>query len=200
MAKEIRLKGLSDEVAPGRRLHVEPEKIYDFDMPKEMMEKVMAEFDLNKLAQSLRGTDQKDISGALTEAGRKLMEIVIEAADTKYKDRTGDMLETVAKQTGVWFPHPVERYIELSLLSLRPEDKWNVTLATTKELCLQVYTCSIYQTLKDVLPADMAHSCGVFCLSSFSVAGEKVGLKISSEQTKFLPRDSMCEYRIRPGA
>jgi hypothetical protein len=120
------------------------------------------------------------------------MKLTIELADSKYMDRTGEMLERVAKQTGISFPHRFERYVELSILASRPTDRWNIAKATTKELVLQVSSCTLRKMLEEVGLKDLP--CKAMCLASFEAAATKTGDKLNMEMRRILPKDGMCEF------
>ena len=172
----------------------EPGKPLPFDADRRLVEEITSKFDIATVAKSLQGKDEKEAQKALEELGKEVMKLTMELADTKYMDRTGQMVETVAKQTGISFPHSLGRYVELSLLGLRPTDRWNVAKATTKELVLQVSSCSIQKALAEAGVKGLP--CKGFCLASFEIAAEKTGNQIKTEMEKTLPQDGMCEFHI----
>jgi hypothetical protein len=172
----------------------EPGKPLPFDADRRLVEEITSKFDIATVAKSLQGKDEKEAQKALEELGKEVMKLTIELADNKYMDRTGQMVETVAKQTGISFPHRLGRYVELSLLGLRPTDRWNIAKATTKELMLQVSSCSIQKALAEAGVKGLP--CKGFCLASFEIAAEKTGNQIKTEMEKTLPQDGMCEFHI----
>ncbi len=93
------------------------------DMPSQMAEEVSSSFSFQQLAEDLRDKAEDDARPVYSKFGQSVMKKVIELAKGEHKDRTGEMIELVAKQTGVSFPHRVQRYVELSVLALRPQDK-----------------------------------------------------------------------------
>jgi hypothetical protein len=172
----------------------EPGKPLPFDADRRLVEEITSKFDIKGLAESLRGKDEKEAQRALEELGKEVMKLTMVLADNKYMDRTGQMVETVAKQTGISFPHRLGRYVELSLLGLRPIDRWNIAKATTKELVLQVSACSMQKALADAGVKGLP--CKGLCLASFEVAAEKTGDRIKTEMAKTMPQDGMCEFHI----
>jgi hypothetical protein len=172
----------------------QPGKALLFDADKGLVQEITSRFDLVTVAKSLQGKDEKEAYRALEELGQKLMKLTIELADTKYLDRAGEMIEKVAKQTGISFPHRLGRYVELSIFGLRPTDRWNISKVTTKELVLQVSACAVHKALQEAgingLP------CKGFCFASFKAAAENTGDRINTEMPKALPQDSMCEFHI----
>lgn len=172
----------------------EPGKPLPFDADRRLVEEITSKFDIATVAKSLQGKDEKEAQKALEELGKEVMKLTMELADNKYMDRTGQMVETVAKQTGISFPHRLGRYVELSLLGLRPTDRWNIAKATTKELMLQVSSCSIQKALAEAGVKGLP--CKGFCLASFEIAAEKTGNRIKTEMEKTLPQDGMCEFHI----
>jgi hypothetical protein len=172
----------------------EPGKVLLFDADKGLVQEITSKFDIVAVAKSLQGKDEKEAYKALEELGKKVMKLTIELADTKYLDRTGEMVEKVAKQTGISFPHRLGRYLELSIFGLRPTDRWNISKATTKEVVLQVSACAVYKALEDAGIKGLP--CQAFCFASFEAAAEKTGDRINIEIPKTLPQDGMCEFHI----
>lgn len=172
----------------------EPGKELLFDLDKGLVEEVTSKFDIAAVARSFQGREEKEIYNILEKLGNDVMRLIIGLADTKYMDRTAEMVEKVAKQTGISFPHRLERYVELSILGLRPTDRWNITKATTKELVLQVSLCSVLKVLEAAGVKGLP--CQGFCFASFNAAAEKTGDKIKTEMSKSLPQDGMCEFHI----
>ena len=172
----------------------EPGKPLPFDADRGLVEEVTARFDIKALVESLKGKDKKGAREALEGFGKEVMKLTIELADGKYIDRTGEMLERVAKQTGISFPHRLERYVELSILASRPTDRWNIAKATTKELVLQVSGCVLQKAMEEAGLKDLP--CKGMCLASFETAAKKTGDRIKIEMAKTMPRDEMCEFLI----
>jgi len=172
----------------------EPGKALLFDADKGLVEEITQKFDIAAAAKSLQGKDEKEAYKALEELGKKVMKLTIELADTKYLDRTGEMVEKVYKQTGISFPHRLGRYVELSIFALRPTDRWNISRATTKELVLQVSACSIHKALEEAGIKGLP--CKGFCFAGFEAAAEKTGDRINTEMPKALPQNGMCEFHI----
>jgi hypothetical protein len=167
----------------------EPGKLLPFDADRRLIDEVMAQCDIKTLVESLKG---KEAQQALESFGKKLMQRTIELADGKYMDRTGEMVERVAKQTGISFPHRFERYVELSILGSRPTDRWNIAKATTRELVLQVSSCTVQKMMEEAGLKGLP--CQAMCLASFKVAANKTGDKLNIEVRKMLPQDGMCEF------
>lgn len=170
----------------------EPGKPLPFDADRRLIDEVLAQCDIKALVESLKGKDEKQAQQALEAFGKELMKLTIELADSKYMDRTGEMLERVAKQTGISFPHRFERYVELSILGSRPTDRWNIAKATTKELVLQVSSCTLRKSMDEAGLKDLP--CKAMCLASFEVAAAKTGDKLNMEVRKTLPKDGICEF------
>jgi hypothetical protein len=170
----------------------EPGKPLPFDADRRLIDEVMPQCNIEALVESLKGKDDKAAQEALAAFGKELMKLTIELADGKYMDRTGEMLEKVAKQTGISFPHRFERYVELSVLASRPTDRWNIAKATTKELVLQVSSCTLRKLMDEAGLKDLP--CKAMCLASFEVAATKTGDKLNMEVLKTLARDGICEF------
>jgi hypothetical protein len=183
--KPIRERLLTLE-APGKPLL--------FDADKGLVGDVSAACDVKALVQSLKGKSEKEAEEAFAAFGRKVMETTINLADTKYLDRTGEMIEKVAQQTGISFPHRFQRYAELSVIGYRPLDRWNITKATTKEVRLQLFSCAVQRELKEAGIEFQGMPCKALCMASFGAAAEKTGDNVRTELEKTLPQDSVCEF------
>lgn len=172
----------------------EPGKELPFDADKGLVDEITAKFNLGSIAQGLSGKDDEQIQKAMETLGKEAMALTIELADGKYLDRTGEMIERVYRQTRISFPHRLQRYIELSILGLRPADRWNITKSTTKELVLQVTSCSVKKALEGAGISGLP--CKAFCIASFQTAANKTGDRIQVELAKTLPQDGICQFCI----
>lgn len=169
----------------------EPGKALPFDADRGLVEEVTAQCDVTALVEGLKGKDEKEAVEALQAFGRRLMELTIELADGKYLDRTGEMVEKAARKTGLSFPHRFERYLELGILASRPTDRWNIARATTRELVFQVSSCALNKAMAE---AGLAFPCDAMCLASFEVAAARTGDNLTTEKTRTISRDGMCEF------
>ncbi|KPJ49151.1 MAG: hypothetical protein AMJ38_03850 [Dehalococcoidia bacterium DG_22] len=172
----------------------EPGKPLLFDADKGLIADVSVACNVKAFVQGLKGKSQKEAEDAFASFGRKVMEITIGLADGKYLDRTGEMIEKVAQQTGISFPHRFERYVELSLIGSRPLDRWNIAKATTKELRLQLFACAVQKELKEAGIEFQGMPCKALCMASFRAAAEKTGDNLRMELEKTLPQDNVCEF------
>lgn len=169
----------------------DPGKPLVFDAARGLADEVLAQYDVKAFVESLKGRDEKEAEQALRDFGRKVMELTIELADGKYIDRGGEMIEKVAQQTGISFPHRFERYVELATLASRPTDRWNISKATTEELVFQVSSCGV---AKATAEAGVSLPCSALCRGLFERAMEQTGDKLSVEMTRTLAKDGMCEF------
>jgi hypothetical protein len=165
-----------------------------FDADKGLIADVSAACDVKGFVQGLKGKSEKEAEDALASFGRKVMETTIGLADGKYLDRTGEMIEKVAQQTGISFPHRFQRYVELSIIGSRPLDRWNIAKATTKELRLQLFACAVQRELKEAGIELQGMPCKALCMASFRAAAEKTGDNLRMELEKTLPQESVCEF------
>lgn len=172
----------------------EPGKPLLFDVDRRLMAETSEKCNVKALVASLKGKDKKSVRNTLEKFGKDLMKLTIELADRKYPERTGEMVEKVAKITGVSFPHRFERYVEIALLGSRPQDRWNITKATTKELIFQISTCAVQQAMKEQGLQYEKIPCQAMCLASFNTAVEKTGDQVKTELRKTIPKDGMCEF------
>jgi len=172
----------------------EPGKPLLFNADRGLIADVSAACGVKAFVQGLKGKSEKEAEDAFAAFGRKVMEITIGLADGRYLDRTGEMIEKVAQQTGISFPHRFERYVELSLIGYRPLDRWNIAKATTKELRLQLFVCAVQKELKEAGIEFQGMPCKALCLASFKAAAGKTGDDLRVELEKTLPQDNVCEF------
>lgn len=181
----------SAEIVPGRRLKLDPAfREFAYDMPKELIAAVLKRFPPEQWIR-LEG---ESADSFLERQGWAFMEYLMAQADSdKFRDRTAEMIEMVAKQTGINFPHRFERYLELGILSLRPRDTWTVTEATTRALKLRSFNCSLAKLLQERgLP-----NCYVFCLSAATASAGKLGEKLEMKQSAVPEAAGYCELAFR---
>lgn len=176
----------------------EPGRPLLFDADRAFVAEVSARCNVKNLLQSLAGKSEHQVSQALRRFGQEVMEATAELADGKYLDRTGEVIQKVAAQTGIRFPHPVQRYLELSVIGARPLDQWNIGESTVESLVFQVFRCSVLQELEAAGVSTDGLPCRALCLSSFELAGSKAEQPVRVNLAKTLPKDSMCEFRLTP--
>jgi hypothetical protein len=169
----------------------EPGKMLPFDADRGMVDEVIEKCDIGILVESVKGKNKNVAIEELEAFGKELMKLTIELADSRFIDRTGEMVERVAEQTGISFPHRFERYVELAILASRPTDRWNITKATTRELVVQISSCTLNKAIAE---AGLALPCKAMCLASFEVAAARTGDKLNMEMSKTVTKDGICEF------
>jgi hypothetical protein len=172
----------------------EPGKPLLFDADRGLVTEITAACDVKGFVQGLKGKSEKEAEEAMAAFGRKVMETTIGLADGKYLDRTGEMIEKVARKTGISFPHRFQRYVELSIIGYRPLDRWSIARSTTKELRLQLSACAVQRELQEAGIEFQGMPCRALCLASFQVAAQKTGDSLRMEPEKTLPQDGVCEF------
>jgi hypothetical protein len=176
----------------------EPGQPLAFDADRGFVVEMSSRHNVASLAEAVKGRAREEAAAEFRRFGREVMASTIELADGKYLDRTGEMIEKVAEQTGIHFPHRLQRYVELSIIGPRPLDRWNVAVSTIGELRMQVFSCSLLKALQDAGVPTEGTPCREFCLASFRVAVEKCGLETQATLEKSLAEDSVCEFCFRP--
>lgn len=176
----------------------EPGRPLLFDADRAFVAEVSTRCNVKNLVQSLAGKSEHQVSQALRKFGEEVMEVTAQLADGKYLDRTGEVIQKVAEQTGIRFPHPVQRYMELSVIGARPLDQWNVRESTIESLVFQVFRCSVLQELEAAGISVDGLPCRGLCLGSFELAGNKAKQPVRVNLAKTLPKDGVCEFRLTP--
>lgn len=181
------------------RLHTleDPGRPLAFDADRGLIEELCERCDIRSLAGGLKGKGREESEAGLRAFGEELMAATIELADGKYRDRAGEVIEKVAEQTGISFPHRLERYVELSILGSRPLDRWNVTKATTKELVLEVFSCAVLREMQGAGLDAGDGLCHSLCLASFQAAARKTGDRVEMGVEKSLPEDGLCRFSFK---
>jgi len=169
-----------------------------FDADRGFVVEMSSRHSAASLAEAVKGKAPEEAVEELRRLGREVMASTIELADGKYQDRTGEMVEKVAEQTGIHFPHRIQRYVELSIIGTRPLDRWNVAVSTLVEVRMQVFSCSLLKALQDAGVPTEGTPCREFCLASVRAAADKCGLKIEAVLEKSLAEDGVCEFCFRP--
>ncbi|AET66542.1 hypothetical protein Desor_0861 [Desulfosporosinus orientis DSM 765] len=179
----------SAEVAPGRRLKINPGQDYVYDLPKELIFAVNKEYSLENLF-----TSDNLSEDFLLKQGQEFMSLLIRNADSDpYRDRTADMIERVAQQTGMRFPHVFERYVELAILALRPHDAWTISEATTKVLKVRSFNCSLGKKFAE----KGINNCQAFCRAVYQAAAEKAGTTAEMGCKYDLDNSGLCEFTFQ---
>jgi hypothetical protein len=176
----------------------EPGRPLAFDADRGFVVEMSSRHSAASLAKAVKGKARGEAAEELRRLGREVMASTIELADGKYLDRTGEMVEKVAEQTGIRFPHRLQRYVELSIIGPRPLDRWNVAVSTLAELRVQVFSCSLLKALQDAGVPIEETPCREFCLASFRVAADHCGLEVQVTVEKSLAQDGVCEFCFRP--
>jgi hypothetical protein len=176
----------------------EPGRPLAFDADRGFVVEMSGRYNVASLAEAVKGKTPEEAAAEFRRLGREVMVSTIELADGKYLDRTGEMIEKVAEQTEIHFPHRLQRYVELSIIGPRPLDRWNVAVSTLVELRMQVFSCSLMKALHDADVPTEGAPCREFCLASFRVAVERCGLETQTTLERSLAEDSVCEFCFRP--
>ncbi|TAK33937.1 MAG: hypothetical protein EPO21_11155 [Chloroflexota bacterium] len=182
------------QLAPvNNRIKLEEDgRSWEYDCPTAMIQEACAHLDVVERARQAAALEIGACKETLARLGVEAMNLTVELADGKYRDRTAEMVDRVALQTGINLPHRVERYVELALLSLRPQDRYNVVLATTKELRLQVLSCGIAKAVQEKQGQDVA--CEELCLACFRQAAHKTDERIQVRLAGKMPQAYCCEF------
>jgi hypothetical protein len=171
-----------------------------FDADRDFVVDMSSRHNVASMAEEVKGKGPKKAPEELRRLGREVMASAIELADGKYLDRTGEMVEKVAQQTGIHFPHRLQRYVEMSIIGPRPLDRWNVAASTVDELRMQVFSCALAKALQEAGVSTEGTPCREYCLAGLQVAAEKCGLKLKATLEKSLAADNVCEFCFRPMA
>ncbi len=161
-----------------------------FDIPKEYVLEMSEIFNQNKIVEEIKNLRDKEnyLKELASKVSNKLFEL-----EKKYRDRTGEIIDFVAQKTGIYFPHVFQRYIEYFYIGTRPEDRYNVSASTVRELKINFPSCTFKKLL---IQRDMGERiCSEFCrgvLNSISTK-LKINIRISLKQD---PGVDYCEHQF----
>ncbi|MHB1126688.1 MAG: hypothetical protein ACYC2T_06970 [Bacillota bacterium] len=177
---------------------------YDYDLHEELLNGIAASFDVanavKEYAARIKGTSiemaQKigeDFFGAY---GAGLIEKSIELGN-QYRDRTAELIDEVARKTGVVFPAVPQRHLEAALLATRPTDKWQLNECNQKRIVYTVNQCSVYNALKEATGdvAEKALPCSSGCLSTLNTLFNKLDLNVKVEMEQKICQDGACKFK-----
>src|SRR3989304_3168665 len=117
------------------RLHTleDPGQPLAFDADRGLITEVSERCDVKSLVAGLKGKGPEESEADMRAFGQRLMAATIELADGKYIDRAGEVIEKGAQQTGIFFPHSLHRYVELSIIGSPPPHPLNNTNDTNQK-------------------------------------------------------------------
>ncbi len=161
-----------------------------FDIPREYVLEMNEIFDQNKIAEEIKKL--KDKEEYLKMLGNKVSDRLFEL-EKKYRDRTGEVIDSVAQKTGIYFPHVFQRYIEYFYIGTRPEDRYNVSASTVRELKINFPSCTFKRLLIQNGMGDRI--CSEFCRTVLNNISTrlKMNLRISIKQDRGV---DYCEHQF----
>lgn len=161
-----------------------------YDIPKEYVAEMGEIFNLKKIIDEIKKSDEKEkyMITLAHQVGEKLFEL-----EKKYRDRTGEVIDFVAQKTGIYFPHVFQRYIEFFYAGTRPEDRYNVSASTIRELKINLPSCSFKKLLIENGFGDKR--CSEFCKAVFEKIKSrlKLNIRITIKQD---PGTDYCEHHF----
>lgn len=163
---------------------------YEYDISRLYVEEMAKVFNPSAVAEELK--KEADKARYLSEAGRSVF-AGFEALEKKYRDRTAEVMDEVAKRTGIYFPHVFQRYIEIFYIGTMPRNKYEIRVSTIKELKMLVHACTFKETL-NAAGID-GGICKEFCMSAIDAVRNKLSLNVRIE-IKGEPSTPSCELQF----
>ena len=121
-----------------------------------------------------RGDVDRRIFG---EFGRKLADRLFDL-ESKYRDRSADVIYMVAEKTGHPFPSIQQRLIEIAQLAVMNENKTGFKEISFKRLAYEVRSCMVNQAMERYLGKGIADQvlCQHLCLELYRRICENTGV------------------------
>ena len=169
---------------------------YDYDLAAGLLEELSVLSWLEGVKNGIEslGPSLSDKDNFFARYGLKVAERVL-AAGKKYMDRTGEVIEEVARKTGISFPSIPQRFIEIWLLGTRPADKWKITENTTKRFNLVVESCSAYDSLKERLEeGNDSLPCRCGCITVLEEIYRDLKLPVKVSCLKSMRQEGKCVF------
>lgn len=165
-----------------------------YDIPKEYVAEFGNTFNIKSITEELLKTD--DRGKYLKELGARVADKLFEL-EAKYRDRTGEVINFVAEKTGIYFPHVFQKYIEYFYIGTRPQDRYNVTMSTVREIKVNTPECSFKKILIENGMGD--RFCAEFCKAVFDriIKKIKINVRFSIKQE---PGVEYCEHQFYAGS
>jgi len=151
-------------------------KKFSFSLSNELMGLLEREFRIPSLIENyekaLREGDEKqkekiaeDVFGGF---GRKLSERLC-TLESKYRDRSADVVYAVSEQTGHPFPSIQQRLLEIGILAVMNSNKWTYDEISYKRLAYMVSECVVNQALDQALGKEIADEvpCRHLCMEYY---------------------------------
>lgn len=177
---------------------------YDYDLADEVISGLQ-EFAAQRWASLTEQLNDKSedekpalVARVLRSYAQDLMKKAIELGN-KYKDRTAEVMEAVAARTGIYFPCLPQRYLEICMLAIRPEDKWKINEANPARFVFTVSDCTFRRPLQERYGEELA--CQEGCLNLLYTLYKELGMKVEVSLNQDLAggNDGCCFVSVYNG-
>lgn len=163
---------------------------YDYYLPDDMLKELAERFAVNKVTEKFaHHPAAKEVYGSY---GKELIKAALELGRKK-RDRTAEVIDEVAKKTGINFPSTFQRFLEVALLATRPEDKISINESSTKRFACSFKTCVIYGALKEQAGEMPCRWC---CINLLTTLCRELGIDADVKMNAEMAKDGKCEFVV----
>jgi len=131
-----------------------------------------------------------------SDFGKKLAATIC-SEEAEHRDRMAETIYEIAEKTGHIFPSVPQRLFEISMIALRPEDKWNYREISQNAIVYEVTKCAIYDKLMADTGEDNVKKmpCWNFCRTLCDEIYSKTGVRVKVSMEKSIADDHRCIVR-----
>ena len=184
------------------------QKLYSFELNKEMMAELAEEFDVEALATDFaKAVDGKSGDEAAAEAERFFTDFGTRwikkshKLGEEYPDRTYEVLRGAVDHTGVYnFPFMLQRFIEIAYLSIMEIFTLPILQNSYDRLAYKMVDCPMFKALVEKCGQGVANQlpCRHACLTACTTVARHFGVDVATEMQGTTPKDGHCQFSMTP--
>ena len=182
---------------------------YSFDLNEDMIKLILDEFNAeavaSKFAEAISGKEKSEVEKIgkeyFEDYGQNWMKRTMQLGE-EYSDRTIEVIKESIDHSGnqfLFFPHVLQRFIEIAYLSIQQFLKLPVILNNKDELAYRVPQCLLFNQIKEKCGADVANlmTCQNACLKALHTLGKDLELDVTIDMAASTAKDGYCQFSMK---
>ena len=180
---------------------------YSFDLNEDMIKLIGEEFNAEgvvfKFAEATSGKAMSEVEkiskDIFEDYGQNWIRKTMQLGE-EYPDRTYEVLREAADRTGeLFFPHVLQRFVEIAYLSTQQFLKLPIVLNNKDELAYRVPQCLLFSKIKEKCGAEIANlmTCKNSCLKALETLDKDLELDVVINMAASTAKDGYCEFSIK---
>ncbi len=182
---------------------------FSFDLNEDMVKLIREEFSAEGVASKFAEAISKKAKGEVEKIGKEIFEDYGQnwmrrtmQLSEEYSDRTIEVVLESIDRSGnqfMFFPHVLQRFVEIAYLSTQQFLKLPVTLNNVNELAYRIPQCLLFNTIKEKCGDEVANlmTCRNACLKALETLRNDLELDAAIDMTASTAKDGYCEFSIR---